>query len=69
MSRDDGIYELIITDTNQIFENKLINNRTKNIGIFGGFGLNKMFFQLEGKEINEKTRNYDLMIKFASFNN
>ena len=69
MSRDDGIYELIITDANQIFENKIINNRTKNIGIFGGFGLNKMFFQLEGKEINEKTKNYDLMIKFASFNN
>jgi hypothetical protein len=69
LSRDDGVYELIITDSNQIFENKLINNRTKNIGLFGGFGLNKMFFQLEGKEINEKSRNYDLMIKFASFNN
>jgi hypothetical protein len=69
LSRDDGVYELIITDSNQIFENKLINNRTKNIGLFGGFGLNEMFFQLEGKEINEKSRNYDLMIKFASFNN
>lgn len=69
LSRDDGVYELIITDANQIFENKLINNRTKNIGIFGGFGLNKMFFQLEGKEINEKSRNFDLMIKFATFSN
>lgn len=69
LSRNDGIYELIIKDSNQIFENKLINNRTKNIGVFGGFGGNKIFFQLEEKEIKENCGYGNLMIKFGTFNN